>query len=215
MSIKVMGMVWDLDNQAIDREEKYILLAYADHADHKGYNIYPAIGTIMQKTGYKERAAQIITRSLVSKGFLIADGRGPRGTNKWRIPLDRDGVRIAPAKNAPPQNEVDWGADGKEEGVHPDAPEPSETSEPNKYTYIWEKITDSIKTQMPRASFQSYVMTCKLYSIDEDVVIIEAKDELTRAWLQDRMGPTFQQVLIGITGRQVSVRFVVLVEAEL
>lgn len=127
MSVKIMGMVWDLDNEVIDREEKYVLLAYADHADHKGYNIFPAISTIMQKTGYKERAAQIITKSLVSKGFLIADGKGPKGTNKWRVPLDKDGVRIAPAENAPPQDETDWGADGTVQGVQQDAPEPSLT----------------------------------------------------------------------------------------
>lgn len=129
MSVKIMGMVWDLDNSLIDREEKYVLLAYADHADHKGYNIFPAIATICQKTGYKERAAQMITKSLASKGFLVADGRGIRGTNKWRIPLDKDGVRIAPAKNAPPQNDVDWGADGREDGgAGANAPESSETS---------------------------------------------------------------------------------------
>jgi len=126
MSIKIMAMVWDLDNEIIDREEKYILLAYADHADHKGYNIFPAISTIMQKTGYKERAAQIITKNLASKGYLVADGKGPKGTNKWRVPLDKDGVRIAPAFSAPPQNIVDWGADGRGEGVHRDAPESSE-----------------------------------------------------------------------------------------
>lgn len=130
-----MGMVWDLDNAIIDREEKYILLAYADHADHKGYNIFPAISTICQKTGYKERAAQMITKSLADKGFLAADGKGVRGTNKWRIPLDKDGVRIAPAKNAPPQNIVDWGADGRGEGVQQDAPEPSEAPEPSNDIY--------------------------------------------------------------------------------
>ena len=127
MSVKIMGMVWDLDNKVIDREEKYVLLAYADHADHKGYNIYPAVSTIMQKTGYKERSIQLITKSLASKGFLVADGRGPKGTNKWRVPLDKEGVRITPANFAPPQEDVDWGADGTlQGGAVTNAPESSE-----------------------------------------------------------------------------------------
>src|SRR5258707_9134395 len=83
VSVKIMGLVWDLDNSQIDRGEKYILLAYADHADHQGKNIFPAIATICKKTGYKEREAQVITRSLEQKGYLVEDGQGPHGTNKW------------------------------------------------------------------------------------------------------------------------------------
>lgn len=126
MSVKIMGLVWDLDNSAIDREEKYILLAYADHADHKGKNIWPSVDTIAEKTGYKERATQMITKKLVKKGYLFPEGKGPKGTNKWSIPLDAEGVRIAPAKNAPPQNKTSGGAKSTGKGVQPNAPEPSE-----------------------------------------------------------------------------------------
>ena len=43
MSVKAMSWVWDQD---IPREQKFVLLAYADHADHDGGNIYPAVDTI-------------------------------------------------------------------------------------------------------------------------------------------------------------------------
>lgn len=133
MSVKIMGLVWDLDNEAIARDEKYILLAYADHADHLGKNIYPSVDTIAKKTGYKERATQMITRKLSKNGFLVPDGKGSRGTNRWFIPLDKEGVRIAPANFAPPQNPAKGGAKPTGEGVHADAPEPSEpSSEPSK-----------------------------------------------------------------------------------
>ena len=65
-----MALVWDLDNEIIDREEKYVLLAYTDHADHDGKNMFPSIELICNKTGYKERSVQAITRSLEEKGFL-------------------------------------------------------------------------------------------------------------------------------------------------
>ena len=82
MSVKIMGLVWDLD---LPQNEKFVLLAYADHADHDGRNIFPAVQTIAKKTGYSERSIQGITRTLEEKGFLIADGKGPKGTNKWKF----------------------------------------------------------------------------------------------------------------------------------
>lgn len=82
MSVKIMGIVWDLD---LPQNEKFVLLAYADHADHDGRNIFPAIATIAKKTGYSERSVQRTTKELEEKGYLIADGKGPRGTNKWKF----------------------------------------------------------------------------------------------------------------------------------
>jgi len=59
MSVKAMAWVWDQD---IPRDEKFLLLAYADHADHEGNNIFPAIDTIVKKTGYSRRSVQRITQ---------------------------------------------------------------------------------------------------------------------------------------------------------
>ena len=70
MSVKIMGLVWDLD---LPQNEKFVLLAYADHADHNGNNIFPAVSTIAEKTGYSERSIQGITRSLEEKGYLIKE----------------------------------------------------------------------------------------------------------------------------------------------
>ena len=53
MSVKAMAIVWEAD---LPRAEKFILLAMADHADHNGENIYPALSTIAWKTGYTNRA---------------------------------------------------------------------------------------------------------------------------------------------------------------
>jgi len=82
MSVKVMGSVFDAD---LPRDEKYILLSYADHAAHDGTNIYPSIARMVWKTGYSERSVQSITRKLTEKGILIPDGHGPNWVNKWRI----------------------------------------------------------------------------------------------------------------------------------
>src|SRR5574342_499607 len=129
MSVKIMGLVWDYE---IPRDEKFVLLAYADHASHDGTNVYPSVATIARKTGYSERSVQIITRKLQKMELLIPDGKGVKGTNKWRIPLVW-GAISAPANSAGVQNGSEGGAKPKEEGVQPTAPEPSEppSSEPS------------------------------------------------------------------------------------
>jgi hypothetical protein len=93
MSVKAMGAVWDLK---IEPEEKFVLLAYADHADHNGFSIFPAVSSIAEKTGYSERSVQRITRRLEEKGYLIADGQGPHGTNKWKMPMHRGAILSPP-----------------------------------------------------------------------------------------------------------------------
>lgn len=87
MSVKIMGLVWDTQ---LPPNERYVLLAYADHADHYGKNIYPAIRTVAAKTGYSERQVQRITGQLETKGYLVPDGAGPHGTNKWAVPMRGD-----------------------------------------------------------------------------------------------------------------------------
>jgi len=87
-----MAWVWDQD---IERDEKFVLLAYADHADHDGNNIYPAVDKIARKTGYSERSIQRITRQLVEHGWLIAMGTSNRQTNKFSMPIYR-GDKMTP-----------------------------------------------------------------------------------------------------------------------
>ncbi|PKN92993.1 MAG: hypothetical protein CVU44_11215 [Chloroflexi bacterium HGW-Chloroflexi-6] len=107
MSGLVMGLVWELPlNGEFGRAEKYILLAYADHSDQNGGNIFPSVDLVSEKTGYAERAVQMSTRTLEKLGFLVSCGFGPNGTNRWRIPVVRadGGAKIAPlpmSVNAP------------------------------------------------------------------------------------------------------------------
>ena len=84
MSVKAMAWVWDQD---ISRDEKFVLLAYADHADHEGNNIFPAVSSIAQKTGYSKRSIQKITKTLIDHKLLIPDGKSYLQTNKYSIPI--------------------------------------------------------------------------------------------------------------------------------
>jgi hypothetical protein len=84
MSAKVMGAVWDAD---LPRDQKFILLAYADHAEHDGSNIYPSVPKIAWKTGYSERQVQRITKELIDAKIMVKMGDSHLGTHLYRINL--------------------------------------------------------------------------------------------------------------------------------
>ena len=133
MSVIVMEMVWQAD---LPPNEKLVLLAYADHADHTGLDIYPSVDLISKKTGYSTRHVQRITRMLENQGLLVLDGHGPKGTNKWKIPAQD--VAQGGDSHVSPGNDTHV-----TQGMTPLSPEPSfkpslkiveEVANPNIFT---------------------------------------------------------------------------------
>lgn len=82
MSVKIMGLVWEAP---LPRDQKFILLCYADHANHDGGDIWPAKERIQKMTSYSERSVFTITASLVEAGIMIREGRTASGTVRYRI----------------------------------------------------------------------------------------------------------------------------------
>lgn len=77
---------------------KYVAIIYADHAWEDGTHAYPAVETVASAMGVDTRTVQRHLRVLEEIGMLVPDGKGPRGTNKYRFPLveGKDGsVRLA------------------------------------------------------------------------------------------------------------------------
>ena len=98
MSVKFMAAVWDL---ALTQSEAWVLMAYADHADHQGRNIKAGIELIAYKTGFSERQVQRITHKLAADKILVAQtpGNGRGKVAEWRIDLDaapRKGDMVSP-----------------------------------------------------------------------------------------------------------------------
>ncbi len=122
MSVKVMAWVWDQD---IPRNLKFVLLAYADHADHDGKSIFPAVDTIAKKTGYHRRQVQRVTAELEQNGWMIPDGQGPKGTNKWRIDLSTRDGKMSPLPDEGVASRTYGGDISDQRGVTPMSPEPS------------------------------------------------------------------------------------------
>lgn len=219
MSVKAQALVWDLEcpkqygEIAFKPSHKYTLIAYADHADHAGKNIYPAIPTIAKKTGLDERTIQRLTHDMEEIGLLIEDGVGPKGTNRWRLPYSDGGDKLSPAskcqgdKSDQSLGDIPSGDNPSGDNLTPELKEPEPI-----YKDIWEKILQSLQSQMSRAVFESRVKTCRLYSIEEGIVTIEARDEEDREWLQERLSQTIRQLFVGIMSRDMHIRFVILVK---
>lgn len=90
MSVKVMGRVWELDLPA---NEKFVLLALADHADHDGNNVFPGLELIAFKTGYTTQQVRRIERKLETRKILIAVSRKPGKRIEYRIDMNAGTIR--------------------------------------------------------------------------------------------------------------------------
>ena len=114
MSWKAIDQIWTVK---LPPGLKFTLIAYARHADQKGGAIFPSVPTIMDKTGYSRRQVQYNTKKLVDDGWLVKDGKGPKGTNRYRL----GGAIIAPSGV---QQLHGGGAISDAQGVQPIAPDP-------------------------------------------------------------------------------------------
>lgn len=110
MSVTAMAFVFKLKD--IDPTDKFVLIAYADHADNDGGSIFPAVQSIADKTGYTTRTVQRATHNLESMGLLVLDGVGPHGTHRWAIDLNwkppsKGSTKVTPVpKSSPPCTKV-------------------------------------------------------------------------------------------------------------
>lgn len=212
-----MALVWDMEcpaeinGMAFESHHKYILIAYADHADHAGRNIYPAIETIRKKTGYKSgRSVQKITADLRQMGLLIPDGVGPRGTNRHYIPFSAKGdcIQPTPAETAPPQK-LRGAVDDKSLGesasgesasgaiIAPELKEPEPEQINNIYnnmSLIWEQVKNEISRQIKRAQFETWVKPTEAHNFDGQTLHVTAANAYACDWLTRNIKTSAQQI---------------------
>ena len=235
MSVKIMGLVWDLD---IGRDEKFILLAYADHAEHDGSNIYPAVATVARKTGYSERQVQRITHNLVEMGILIKDGSGTHGTNSFRIPIYGGSIQYKNRGDilSPVTFEAERGDAHVTLGVTftpkrgdiAVSPESSfnrpltdkESKQENifpqtdiKAQIAWESALVCLKREMPKSSFDRRIKDTHAISLEAGILTVATQDPDERDWLEDHLTRTANRILEGILNRNdVQLKFIIFEE---
>jgi hypothetical protein len=113
-----MAIVWELDLKA---NEKFVLLAYADHADDDGDNVYPSLGRVARKTGYSRDQVRRISRQLVDKRLMEMVAKAtPTHAARYRLTLGEGGSKL------PPLTPRGVGANDPSGVGAPMQPEPSE-----------------------------------------------------------------------------------------
>ena len=73
----------------------------------------------------------------------------------------------------------------------------------------WKSVLDQLQTDMPRASFETWVRDTKALSYSDGVLTIAVRNAYARDWLESRLVSTVNRMLIGILNENVHVDFVV------
>ena len=222
MSVKAMSLVWDMPCPATINEleykpgHKYVLLAYADHADHGGKNIYPAVSTVARKTGYDERTVQRLTHEMQTMGLLVSDGAGPRGTRRFHLPYNQGGDKLSPLticqgdKSPESLGDIPSGDIPSGDNLSPELKELNLTnlSLSNKAKEVWAVTLLKLKDELPRASFDTWVSSTEALGMVDGVLVVSARNGYAKDWLESHVARKAKD-LSGYV-----VRFIVAVETE-
>src|SRR5882672_2101503 len=82
MSIAVLTWAW---KQALPPTDKYLLLAFADHANDEDFTCYPSLTHLSKKTGFDRSAVWKISERLIAVGAISRVGIHRSGTTLYRV----------------------------------------------------------------------------------------------------------------------------------
>lgn len=101
MSIAVLTWAW---KQTLPPTDKYLLLAFADHANDEDFTCYPSLTHLSKKTGFDRSTVWKITERLISIGAITRVGLHRSGTTMYRVnsgscltPLVAESNQLPPA----------------------------------------------------------------------------------------------------------------------
>lgn len=208
MSVKAMSLVWDfpcpqtINDMEFKPNHKYVLQAYADHADHQGKSIYPAIETIANKTGYDPRTIQRITSDLEKMGLLVDDGMGPRGTNRWKLPFDEKARQIVTPTNIQGDKSENSLGDIPSGDIPSDdkmsyefkEPEPNQFNISITQLNIWGDAKKKLQDEMLRAEFDTWVRHSYPVHFENNVLWIATQNDYSKNWMAKRLTARAQEV---------------------
>ncbi len=78
----------------------------------------------------------------------------------------------------------------------------------------WNTVLEQLQTEMPRASFDTWVRDTIALSFIDDVLSVTVRNAYARDWLESRLTDTVNSMLVGILNKNVCVKFVVAQEDE-
>ncbi len=73
----------------------------------------------------------------------------------------------------------------------------------------WQATLGQLQSEMPKASFDTWVRSAELVSFEDDTFTIGVQNAYARDWLENRLSSTVTRMLSGFLGGSKTVRFVV------
>jgi len=184
-----MGRVWDLP---IPPDEKLLLLALADHADHNGENIRPGNRLLVEKTGFTERKIQRLLKRFLDSGLLTITEHAQGGRGMYRVYAMHP--EYAPAPRAPRSGWSGRGAETKGEVIAPAAvtpieDAPSESPDPGddqqvqsltaSFARFWAVWPKPVEKKAALAQWRKLQPSPELV---ETIIAAVERHKLTRKW---------------------------------
>ena len=74
---------------------------------------------------------------------------------------------------------------------------------------VWKAACDMLQRQMPRSAFDTWLREAKLLACRDGIFEIGLQNAYGRDWLEDRLQTTLERILMGLSGQEAKVRFVV------
>jgi chromosomal replication initiator protein len=78
-----------------------------------------------------------------------------------------------------------------------------------KSEQAWQSVLGQLQTEMPKASFDTWVRDSQVLSYEDGILVIGVDNAYARDWLESRLASTVNRLLVGVMNRAVDVRFVV------
>lgn len=219
MSVKAIALVWELEcpktyNDIVFKpSHKFLLVAYADHADHTGKNIWPAVSTMARKTGLDERTVQRLTSDLSDMGMLLEDGRGPKGTNRWSLPINDGGDKLTPPsirrgdKNSDSLGDIPSGDIPSGDKLTPDLNKHNHNKNTqSEMSLFFQVLENLISSPLKIAQISDEVDGCREVVTDSEYHVY-GLGENNAGIYQDRYARNFENTLRGLLNRDIDVTF--------
>jgi chromosomal replication initiator protein len=78
-----------------------------------------------------------------------------------------------------------------------------------KAEQAWQSVLGQLQTEMPKASYDTWVRDTQVLSYEEGLLIIGVENAYARDWLESRLASTVNRLMVGVMNRSVDVKFVV------
>ena len=78
-----------------------------------------------------------------------------------------------------------------------------------KAEQAWQSVLGQLQTEMPKASYDTWVRDTQVLSYDEGLLTIGVDNAYARDWLESRLASTVNRLMVGVMNRSVDVKFVV------